>query len=273
MKTEIFYSTPFGRALLKTMQKTGVFHVVSWFLHTRSSKCLIPTYIKKYNIDMRPYKGQKYKSFASFFSRKRDARPFFIEPEVLISPCDGLLSVYAITPGLTIPMKGSIYELSDLLPDREVAARYCDGLCLVFRLEASDYHHFCCFDDGLLVKTKYIPGQLHSVQPIAHRQFPVFRLNRRWWSILETQHFGTAVQIEVGALLVGDVSFSVGDLRFNRGEEMGNFELAGSSIVLLLDASVRNRFRFRESLTSALDNEKETRIRMGEALGALQDEE
>lgn len=272
IKTENLYTNVLGRTFLKTCQKAGAFRFSAWFLRTKASKHLIPGYIKKNGIDMHPYEGQVFESFSSFFARKRDAVDFAIDPEALISPCDGLLSIYTVTQELTIPMKGSIYGLSDLLPDEETARLFGDGLCLVFRLEASDYHHFCCFDDGLLVETHHIPGQLHSVQPIAHRKVPVFRLNRRWWSVIETKNFGTAAQIEIGAMLVGGVSFAVDEPVLNKGDEMGNFELAGSTIVLLLNPSARNRLKLREEITPALDGKKEVRVNMGTTIGNLQDE-
>lgn len=271
MKADNFYKTAFGRTLFRILQKTGLFRLAAWSLRTRMSKHLIPGYIRKYDIDMKPYTGQSYGSFAEFFCRKKNVRDYVIEPNDLISPCDGLLSVYTVTGDLTIPMKGSVYALNDLVPDKEVNALFQNGLCLVFRLEASDYHHFCCFDDGVLLETEYVPGQLHSVQPIALRTVPVYRLNRRWWSIIETKHFGTAVQIEVGAMLVGGVSFSVTDKCFDRGDEMGHFELAGSTIILLLNSSVRQRLIFRESLIPSINEGKENRVKMGEQIGILKD--
>lgn len=221
---------------------------------------------------MKPFDGQNYTSFAEFFTRKRSDTHHVIDSDALISPCDGLLSIYGATEYLTIPMKGSTYTLTDLVPDREVAEIFRNGLCLVFRLEASDYHHFCCFDDGLLVETNHIPGQLHSVQPIAQYHVPVYRLNRRWWSVLETKHFGTAVQIEVGAMLVGGVSFSMESGWFNRGEELGCFELTGSTIVLLLRSDVRNRLVLNTSIIPAIDGKTEVRVQMGSAIGVLTDE-
>ena len=269
MNADRFYKTVLGRAVFKALQKLGFFRLAAWFLHTRASKHMIPNYIKGNGIDRKPYAGQAYESFAAFFSRKRDSLPYEADPNVLISPCDGLLSVYTVAEDLTIPMKGSVYTLNDLVPDPEVADLFQNGLCLVFRLEASDYHHFCCFDDCLLMETNAVPGQLHSVQPIAQRTVPVFRLNRRWWSILETKHFGTAVQIEVGAMLVGGVSFSAADERLKRGDELGCFELAGSTIILLLNSSVRQRLLFRESLTPSINDGKEIRVQMGTGVGVL----
>ena len=269
MKADLFYKTALGRAVFKALQKLGFFRLAAWLLHTRISKHMIPQYIRKHGIDMKPYTGQTYESFAAFFSRKRDSTYYVIDPKVLISPCDGLLSVYAVTGDLTIPMMESIYTLNDLVPDPKVTALFQNGLCLVFRLEASDYHYFCCFDDGLLIESRFVPGQLHSVQPIAQRTAPVYRLNRRWWSVLETKNFGTVVQIEVGAMMVGEVSFSIADAWFNRGDEMGHFELAGSTIILLLNSSVRQRLLFREAITPSVISGKEMHIQMGAEIAVL----
>ncbi len=167
-----------------------------------------------------------------------------------------------------IPMKGSVYTLEDLIPDGEIARRFRGGLCLVFRLQATDEHSFCCFDDATLAETRFLPGQLHSVQPIALRSIPVFRLNRRWYSVLETEHFGTAVQIEIGAMMVGGVSFAAKD-RFSRGEEFGCFELAGSTIVLLLDSSVRNSLCLKDEYLASQGGETEVPVSMGKAIGTL----
>ena len=273
MNADILYKTAFGRALFKVLQKTGAFRLAAKFLHTRASKRIIPGYIKKNGIDMRPFEGQTYNSFAAFFGRTMDNIKFDSSPNALISPCDSQLTVYGVTEELTIPMKGSVYGICDLVPDDEIAKQFNGGLCLVFRLEASDYHHFCCFDGGKLIKTNFIPGQLHSVQPVAINRIPVFRLNRRWWSVLETENFGTAVQIEVGAMAVGGVTFSVENGHFSRGDEMGNFELAGSTILLLLNSSVRERLRFNENMIPALNGESEVRVRIGSSIGELINED
>ncbi len=270
MKADIFYSTVSGRILFKALQKAGLFRLASWFLHTRASKYLIPGYIRKYGIDMTSFAGQEYGSFASFFKRKRNRVNYVFNPDVLISPCDGLLSVYSVTDEMEIHIKGSDYTMTDLVPEEGTAKLFRDGLCLVFRLEASDYHHFCFLDDGELVLTHYIPGQLHSVQPVALRTVPVFRLNRRWLSILETVHFGTVAQIEIGALLVGGVTFFKDNgCWFERGDDMGCFELAGSTIILLLRSDIRERLVFRKALRPGIEEKKEVRVRMGSAIGIL----
>ena len=97
------------------------------------------------------------------------------------------MSVYQIQDDTVLPIKGSSYRINDLLNDEKLSDRFRDGLCLVLRLQASDYHHFCCFDNFIAERAVFIPGQLHSVQPIACENYPVFRLNRRWYSVLESR--------------------------------------------------------------------------------------
>lgn len=269
MKVDIFYSTAAGRALFFILERSKAFGAAARFLRTGASKCLIRGFIKRNNIDMTPYKGQSYASFADFFGRKKENVKYDPAPGTLISPCDGLLSVYEATPDMYVPMKGSVYGLTDLIPNGETAGLFAGGLCFVFRLEASDCHRFCCFDDGILAETHFVGGRLHSVQPAAHGRVPVLRLNRRWWSLLETEHFGTAVQIEVGAMLVGGVSFGVKDKRLERGADMGCFELAGSTVVLFVTSSVKERLGLLGRFASARDGQREVRVSMGEAIGTL----
>lgn len=272
MNLQFIYGNPLGRSLVVLLQKAGAFRLAAWFLNTKTSRWLIPGYIKKHQIDMIPFEGQKYPSFGAFFSRKRVPVSFPENPNHLASPCDGLLTCYPITPDLNLSMKGSHYRLSDLITDAAIAARFKDGLCLVFRLQASDYHHFAAFDDFFLRRPHIVPGQLHSVQPIACETVPVYRLNRRWWSVLDTEHFGMTVQIEIGAMLVGGVRFAKAFGYLSRGEEMGSFELAGSTILLLLTADVRKRLQLYPTFRNGYQGAEEIPVRMGEMIGELIDE-
>lgn len=259
--------------LLNALQKSGAFRAAAWFLHTSLSRGMIAPYIRNNQIDMTPFKGQRYASFADFFARKAELSRYVIDPDVLISPCDGLLSIYPVRDDMSLPMKGSRYRLTDLLPDPDKAELFRGGLCLVFRLQASDYHHFCSFDDMMVTETHYIPGLLHSVQPIACETFPVYRLNRRWWSVMHTTHFGTAAQVEVGAMVVGGVTFAQASGWLDKGSEMGNFELAGSTIVVLLEEPVRKQLAFYPAFENATGGHTEVKVTMGEGIGRLQKEE
>lgn len=270
-KADIFYKNIPGRLLLLMLQKSGAFRASSRFLRTRLSRPLIARYIRRNNIDMQPFEGQEFKNFASFFARKLDEHEVVPDAEVLISPCDGWLSIHRITEDVTLSIKGSHYRLDDLITEREAAARFSSGMCFILRLEASDYHHFCCFDDLRIEESHYVKGKLHSVQPVALSSVPVYRLNRRWWSLLETRHFGKAVQIEVGAMLVGGVTLAAERTWLERGDEMGNFELAGSTIVLILDQSVSSRICLFSEFLDAREGAAEVKVSMGEGIGRLRE--
>lgn len=269
---ELIYKTAAGRFLIILMQKTGLFELISRFLKSKLSKGMVPGYIKKHDIDMRPFAGDRYDSFADFFGRRCEIMDFEADPNVLMSPCDGLLSIYPITEKLCLPMKGSHYRLSDILPDTDAANAFENGICLVFRLQPMDYHHFVSFDDLTLGETHYLPGLLHSVQPIALMNTPVYRQNRRWWTELDTEHFGKAVQIEVGAMMVGGVSRVAAGQTLARGAEMGNFELAGSTIILLLTQEVKKNLKLYACYKPARMGKTEIPVRLGKGIGVLKHE-
>ena len=105
---------------------------------------------------------------------------------------------------------------------------------------------------------------LHSVQPSACQVYPVYTLNRRVWTVLETDHFGTVVQTEVGAFVVGGIVNDHDNERFMKGMEKGHFELAGSSIVMLFQ---KDCIRLRPEITKELRQDKEFRVKQGMWIG------
>jgi len=89
-------------------------------------------------------------SYNEFFSRRirPDARPVRLEPEVLISPCDSKLTVLPITQEGRFTLKHTVYTVSSLLKDLELAAKYEGGYAMIFRLTVDDYHRYCYVADG-----------------------------------------------------------------------------------------------------------------------------
>ena len=254
------YGTVPGRGLLKTIQRLHLDRIAVWFLCSPLSRPVIPRYIRSNQIPMENFQEQTYGSFRDFFLREKKAYSFDPDPNHLISPCDGWLSVYPIDHSQGFRLKGSCYRVSDLIQDAQIAARFEGGQCLVFRLCASDYHHYCFVDDGTLERSGSIEGQLHSVQPIACETFPVFSLNRRAWSLLRTAHFGPVVQTEIGALVVGGIVNRSLSGPFRRGDRKGRFELSGSTIVLFLE---KDRIRLRPELLAGLETAPEVRVELG----------
>ena len=182
------------------------------------------------------------------------------DPDHLISPCDGWLSAYGIRPDSSFSIKNSLYRVKDLLEDEALARNYRGGTCLIFRLCASDYHHYCYIDDGRQGPNHYIEGQLHSVQPIACEHFPIFTLNRRSWCLLDTAHFGPVIETEIGALVVGGI-VNRPEGPMVRGREKGHFDLCGSTIVLLVEPG---RIELLPELAALMDTEQEVRVEQGQ---------
>ena len=229
------YGNCVGRLLLKIIMKLHLDRIATRFLWSSSSKILIGRYAKKNNIPLTKEQKASFGTFRDFFVRTREDVPMDMEEGHLISPCDGWLSAYKVDADSCFEIKNSHYGIDDFLGDKELSKNYQNGLCLVFRLCASDYHHYCYIDDGYQGKNHPIPGVLHSVQPIACEKYPVYVLNKRSWCLLTTEHFGSAVQCEIGALVVGGIFNERENTRFRKGQEKGHFELAGSTIVLLFE--------------------------------------
>ena len=254
------YGTFVGRGLLKLIQKTHADCLIVRYLRSSCSRPFLTWYIKRNDIPISEEELLEYRSFRDFFARERKELTADLNPAHLISPCDGWLSAYPIVENSSFAMKHSFYRIKDFLNDEKLSDQYCGGICLVFRLCASDCHHYSYIDDGFQGYTHYIEGQLHSVQPIALDKYPVFILNRRCWCLLTTENFGPVIQTEIGALIVGGIANNEGNSRFCRGMEKGHFELAGSTIVLLFE---QERIRLLPELAEKIKAEGEVRVEQG----------
>lgn len=229
------YETRIGSLLLRLIMKTHADRIMVCFLKSAFSRAVIRKYVAKHGVECSEEELKSFRTFNDFFSRKKCVSGIDYDIDHLISPCDGWLSSYHIDEDSSFTIKGSRYRISDLIEDSDVAEGYVGGLCLVIRICASDYHHYCYIDDCWQGENHYIPGELHSVQPAALTRYPVFVLNRRSWCILDTDHFGPVVQTEIGALVVGGIINPNSNVRVKRGEEKGYFELSGSTIVIMFE--------------------------------------
>ena len=254
------YGTALGRGLLKVIQTLHFDKLAAWYLRSPLSRSYMARFAQKHQIPLSKDELKQFPTYRDFFLRERSPRAMDMAPDHLISPCDGWLSAYAVQPGSGFAIKNSLYRVQDLLQDEALAKGYEGGLALIFRLCASDYHHYCYIDDGRQGPNHFIEGQLHSVQPIACEHFPIFTLNRRSWCLLDTEHFGPVVETEIGALVVGGI-VNAPEGPMGRGQEKGHFDLCGSTIVLLLEPG---RVELRPELAALLDTEQETRVQQGQ---------
>ena len=255
------YNTLPGRLFLKLIMKLHIDRYGARFLWSKYSKPLIGWYIKSNAISLSKAEQESFRSFRDMFVRTREPVPADPAPDHLISPCDGWLSVFGIDEHSCFSIKNSYYQIKDFLQDEKLARNYHNGVCMVFRLCPSDYHHYSYIDDGYQGTHHHIPGVLHSVQPIACEKYPVFVLNKRCWSLLTTEHFGPVVQCEIGALVIGGIFNVKENTRFSKGSEKGHFELAGSTIVLLFEPGQIN---IKPEILEELSQKEECRVHQGQ---------
>ena len=260
------YRTVPGRMLLKLLIGRGLSRAAGRILSSPVSRPLIAPFIRKNGIDLTDYAEEDYACFNDFFCRRirPERRPLPADPAELMAPCDGLLSAYRISDGMVLPIKQSRYSVSELLGMDAAARRVRDGGCSVFRLCVDNCPRYCYVDDGQKGPNVFLPGVLHTVRPIALESVPVFVRNCREYTIMETAHFGTVAQIEIGALLVGRIDNRDDAASIRRGEEKGRFLYGGSTVVLLLE---KDRVSVDEALFTATANGIETPVVMGQVLG------
>ncbi len=260
------YGTIPGRVVLKLLVQPRASKLGGRLLSSRISRLAVPYYIRKFHIDMTDIEVPRggFCSFNAFFTRKRKHACFDPAYDHLISPCDGYLTIAAIGDGTVFSIKNTAFSLEDLLGDEVLAAKFAGGYAFVFRLTPAEYHRYCYVADGTIVRAKRISGKLHCVRPIALRKIPVFVQNSREYQVIRTEHFGTMVQMEIGALLVGKIK---NDRRYLKkgcvqaGEEKGYFEFGGSTVMLLLQ---KDTVSPNPALYGRADREGERKVRMGE---------
>ena len=220
-----------------------------------------------------------YPSFNAFFTRalKAGVRPLAGGERDLVSPVDGTLSqLGTVGDGQLLQAKGMHYTAGALLADEAAAARYDGGGFACIYLAPYNYHRIHMPCDAVLRATRYVPGQLFSVNAATARTVPdLFARNERVVCDFDTAD-GPLCLVLVGALFVGSIeTVFAGEInpsrergglmtrietglgrQFARGEELGRFNM-GSTVVLLLG---HRATRFTEQLGAG------STLRLGQAL-------
>lgn len=236
------------------------------YMNTAFSRRIIDGFAEKNGIDLSEYLSEEYKCFNDFFTRniKPGARPVDMEPGHLISPCDGHLSAYKIDKDSVFEIKGSEYNVSDLLEGSNCGDEYLNGTCLVLRLAVDNYHRYCYIDEGKKTRNYHVDGRFDPVRPVVIRKRPVFVQNTREYTFMDTENFGRVAQIEVGACLVGRIHNHHESCLTHRGKEKGLFLFGGSTIVLLFKENTLDipKKIFTDSLYS-----RELPVKYGQMIG------
>jgi len=262
----LLYGHAAGRLLLKPLTAPCVSRFAGRLLSSKASRVLIDPFIRRNRIDMTQFEQANYASYNDFFSRKirPEARPVDMDPRHLISPCDSKLTVLDITADGCFTLKHTEYTVASLLKNDALAGRYEGGQLLIFRLTVDDYHRYCYPADGEKTENTFIPGALHTVNPIANDYFPIYKENAREYTTLHTREFGSMVIVEVGALLVGRIVNHHQKAAVTRGQEKGYFQFGGSTVVMLLP---RSAAKMDPDILKNSREGVETVVRFGEKIG------
>lgn len=259
---ELLYNSLGGRVFLQTIAARPWFSdlLANYHKSTWSHKDIVP-FIQKHDIKVCPNCANKhYKTFNDFFIRKKKVN-VDLTKNVLISPADSKMRFFQISDDLRIKIKGTTYSIADILGSEVDAQAFKNGTCIVFRLSVDDYHRYHYIDNGHLLGTYKINGELHTVRPIAE-QYGVYARNTRVINMFETENFGKVAQIEVGALLVGKI-VNHSNPFFKKGEEKGYFEYGGSTIVMLFNKEIK----FDDDIIQMNNLGVETKVCAGERIG------
>lgn len=244
------YGNPIGRLLGPVIASKLLSQIYGKSQDSLKSAKKVAPFIKAFHIQIDQYqKGSfkynpiesSYKSFNEFFIRE------FQEGQRTFTPHDHEMGAFAearyfghaaMHDDLTIPVKGAMLRAVDLIGDcggdAELAKDFIGGPLMIARLCPVDYHRYHYPDSGETIQAFTVPGDLHSVNPLAlkYRQ-DIFIKNERRVSILETEHFGKLAYIEVGATCVGKIVQSFDESQpFKKGDEKGYFLFGGSTVVL-----------------------------------------
>lgn len=266
------YGNALGRLSLHAMVKRSFFS--RWYGGTMDrprSRRKIQPFISRYGVDASEFAHttESFQTFNEFFYRKLKpgARPIDPGPDVAVFPADGRhLGFPETSKAEGIFVKGAVFELAELLQDKELAEQYRHGALVLSRLCPVDYHRFHFPAAGIPDKPKLIHGPLYSVNPFALKQnIHILSENKRALCRIRSLEFGQVLMLEIGATCVGsfEYTFSPGQ-PVAKGAEKGFFKFGGSSIITLFEPA---RIRLDEDLVSNSRQHWELYARMGDHLG------
>ena len=263
---EKLYGSAVGRCILRPLVSPVVSKLGGRILDSRISVLAVEPFIRRNGINREDYEEKEYSSYNDFFTRKlrQGAREMDMDERHFISPCDCRLSVYPIEPQMEVTIKNTCYTVGSLLRDERLAEHFKDGYLWVFRLSVDDYHRYIYVDNGRESVRRRIPGVLHTVNPVANDACPIYKENTREYSLLKSEHFGTLLMMEVGALMVGKIENRPVMSHVRRGQEKGNFAFGGSTIIYMTQKD--KVFPDMDILINSADG-IETKVQIGSRIG------
>lgn len=225
----------------------------------------IEQFVREHGIRTEEYEEGPFSSFNRFFYRRfrPGQRPFPVEEKVLGAPAEGRVLAYQnLRECPLLSIKGSRLTLDDLVQDPGLITEAMrSGPVLIFRLSPLDYHRFHAPDDLKVLSKHEVPGELFTVHPLGWKNRPdVFFQNQRGWLRTASHRFGPLLYGAIGGFVVGRIRWNEASA-FARGEEMGWFEMGGSTIVVVGEAGA---FEIDADLLKNTSEGVETLVRLGE---------
>ncbi len=245
---------------------------------------VIRRFIAHFRVDMGEAQEpvpESYANFNAFFTRalREGARP--LADADVICPVDGAISqLGAIAEHSLFQAKGRQYSTWALLGgDQAGVAAFHRGHFATIYLSPRDYHRVHMPLDGRLTGTRYIPGDLFSVNTVTAANVDrLFARNERLVCYFDTAA-GPMAMVLVGAMIVAgietvwsgqvappprqplftDFSRAPAPVELARGAEMGRFKLGSTVILLFPEGAVT----WEPALAAG------SRTRLGEALASF----
>jgi phosphatidylserine decarboxylase len=266
---KFLYGSLLGKiSLTLLVKRKALSGLAGSYMNNKTSVKKIDPFIKEYGINMAdfiiPKKG--FKHFNDFFYRKiaNTARPI---QQGIVSPADGrVFGFKTISDSKKFFIKGSEFNLTSFLQDKELANTFKGGSMVIIRLAPVDYHRYHFPVSGLVSENKKIKGSYYSVSPFALRKsLEIFCQNKREYCTVKTQQNGDVLICDVGATMTGGIIQTyISNTLIEKGSEKGYFAFGGSTLVLLFE---KDKVKLSDDLIRNTENGYETYLKMGETIG------
>lgn len=179
-------------------------------------------------------------------------RPIDAREGVIVSPCDGIVvSEGAVTDGQLFQAKGMPYQLGELIPNPELAARLKGSRYVTIRLKPGFYHRFHAPTAGRIDRVEYIYGDTWNVNPSALKRVQQLYCRNERAALQITGDLASCVLVPIAAVLVASLKIHGIDQTLDlslgqnttfhlntdvlKGQELGYFQ-QGSTIILFVDS-------------------------------------
>lgn len=251
-------------------QSSRVFGLIARFKFIKPLQTLInKAYIKYFKIDMSEFKqAGDYESLNALFTRSLETSRN-LEND-FIAPCDGKIlqisnSFFQKDEFFSFSIKGKVYSINTLIRDSFESKELENGLdCVNIYLSPKDYHRYHAPCDLEILSAVYTRGKLYSVNEKYLKKISnLYSENERvclkcksennfifWLVFVGAQNVGKMrfnfdSNIQTNTKKYNNFSIKYHNLKIKKGEELGNFEL-GSTIVILSQKGFLN-FNIQEN--------------------------